>query len=107
MLKHAFESMSLAGLIYKIISDSHKEIPSSYSEDLSNLVCRLLTKSAEDRPSIKDLRSNIYVQAHIERLLPELHLPSLPMSSPKAEDVPARAQPPPPREEEISEALVP
>merc|ERR1719158_69035 len=55
MLKHAFESSSLLGLVYKIVSDAYDPIPSFYSANLNDLIRRLLTKSADQRPSIQEL----------------------------------------------------
>merc|ERR1719387_1095922 len=34
MLKHAFESQSLLGLVYKIVSETYEPIPSQYSAEL-------------------------------------------------------------------------
>ena len=50
MLKHAFESSSLLGLVYKIVSDHYEPIPSMYSEELMEIIKKMLTKSAEERP---------------------------------------------------------
>ena len=38
MLKHAFESENLLGLVYKIVSDRYDPIPSQYTQDLGNLI---------------------------------------------------------------------
>ena len=45
MLKHAFESSSLLGLVYKIVSDHYDPIPDFYSRELNEIITRLLTKS--------------------------------------------------------------
>ena len=50
MLKHAFESENLLGLVYKIVSDRYDPIPDMYSQDLSFLISRLLEKSPHTRP---------------------------------------------------------
>ncbi|CAE8613709.1 unnamed protein product [Polarella glacialis] len=63
MLKHAFESSSLLGLVYKIVSDHYDPIPSFYSPELNDLINQLLMKSAESRPSINELFANPYVKA--------------------------------------------
>lgn len=67
MLKHAFESSSLLGLVYKIVSDHYEPIPSFYSPQLNSLINQLLMKSAESRPSINELFANPYVKAYLAR----------------------------------------
>ncbi|CAE8644542.1 unnamed protein product, partial [Polarella glacialis] len=67
MLKHAFESSSLMGLVYKIISDSYEPIPPLYSQDLSNLVCELLAKDVRCRPALDELLSKLYVQGYAQQ----------------------------------------
>lgn len=62
MLKHAFESQSLLGLVYKIVSETYDPIPSQYSIDLKNLIDRVLDKSHYTRPSGKDLIADAYVR---------------------------------------------
>lgn len=67
MLKHAFESTSLLGLVYKIVSDHYEPIPSLYSSELNDLIHQLLTKSAESRPSINEVFSIPYVKAYLAK----------------------------------------
>eukprot|EP00401_Gymnodinium_catenatum_P008788 CAMPEP_0117555722 /NCGR_PEP_ID=MMETSP0784-20121206/51423_1 /TAXON_ID=39447 /ORGANISM="" /LENGTH=290 /DNA_ID=CAMNT_0005352941 /DNA_START=53 /DNA_END=922 /DNA_ORIENTATION=+ len=67
MLKHAFESSSLLGLVYKIVSDHYEPIPSFYSPQLNDLIRQLLMKHAESRPSINELFANPYVKAYIAK----------------------------------------
>merc|ERR1719355_45480 len=47
MLKHAFESNSLMGLIYRIVSEPADPIPEMYSSEPRELVSWLLTKAVE------------------------------------------------------------
>lgn len=70
MLKHAFESSSLLGLVYKIVSDHYEPIPSCYSPQLNDLIRQLLMKSAESRPTINQLFAIPYVKAYLARLDP-------------------------------------
>lgn len=70
MLKHAFESSSLLGLVYKIVSDHYEPIPSCYSEPLNDLIRQLLMKSAESRPTINQLFQNPYVKAYLAKMSP-------------------------------------
>eukprot|EP00928_Gymnodinium_smaydae_P044997 TRINITY_DN30036_c0_g2_i1.p1 TRINITY_DN30036_c0_g2~~TRINITY_DN30036_c0_g2_i1.p1 ORF type:complete len:1328 (+),score=272.84 TRINITY_DN30036_c0_g2_i1:291-3986(+) len=66
MLKHAFESQSLLGLVYKIVSETYEPIPSEYSAELSALMDRVLDKSHFTRPCGKDL----IVDPLVKRFLP-------------------------------------
>eukprot|EP00928_Gymnodinium_smaydae_P001714 TRINITY_DN10616_c0_g2_i2.p1 TRINITY_DN10616_c0_g2~~TRINITY_DN10616_c0_g2_i2.p1 ORF type:complete len:803 (-),score=179.34 TRINITY_DN10616_c0_g2_i2:169-2577(-) len=111
MLKHAFESSSLLGLCYKIVSDHYEPIPAFYSRDLNDLISSLLMKSAESRPSINELFSNPYVKAYVARQAApsplEASLPPAPTAAPGGRKrtstlrphdrpPPAAAAPPPP-----------
>jgi len=51
-LRHAFESQSLLGLVYCIVSESYDPIPDGlYSSAVTELVARLLVKPADGRPN--------------------------------------------------------
>ncbi|CAK9024973.1 unnamed protein product [Durusdinium trenchii] len=52
--RHAFESQSLLGLVYCIVSEHYEAIPEMYSEELAKLVAMLLAKSADERPSARE-----------------------------------------------------
>mmetsp|Transcript_107317 Transcript_107317/g.285541 ORF Transcript_107317/g.285541 Transcript_107317/m.285541 type:complete len:591 (-) Transcript_107317:167-1939(-) len=67
MLKHAFESSSLLGLVYKICSDHYEPIPSFYSAELNDLVRRLLSKKESSRPAIDELLEIPYVKSYLEK----------------------------------------
>lgn len=62
MLKHAFESQSLLGLVYKIVSETYEPIPPQYSADLRTLLDDILEKSSSKRPSGQELISRPYVR---------------------------------------------
>lgn len=62
MLKHAFESQSLLGLVYKIVSETYDPIPAQYSGELRSLLDRVLDKSHYTRPTGKDLVADPYVK---------------------------------------------
>jgi len=52
MLRHAFQSQSLLGLVYCIVSERVEPLPSGrYSDAMGELVTWLLSKSADDRPT--------------------------------------------------------
>jgi len=67
MLRHAFESSSLLGLVYKICSDHYEPIPDFYSAELNDLVRRLLAKSETSRPSVDEVLEIPYVRTYLER----------------------------------------
>eukprot|EP00439_Symbiodinium_sp_Y106_P084572 s846_g26.t1 len=102
MLKHAFESSSLLGLVYKIVSDHYDPIPSFYSPELNDLINKLLMKNAESRPSINELFANPYVKAYLAKQSAPVAVPSPPASSlePAGKKTTLRpggaAKPPPP-----------
>jgi len=64
MLKHAFESQSLLGLVYKIVSETYDPIPQQYSADLRTLMERVLDKSWQTRPSGKEVLDMSYVKGY-------------------------------------------
>eukprot|EP00933_Yihiella_yeosuensis_P048592 TRINITY_DN4487_c1_g1_i1.p1 TRINITY_DN4487_c1_g1~~TRINITY_DN4487_c1_g1_i1.p1 ORF type:complete len:400 (-),score=81.63 TRINITY_DN4487_c1_g1_i1:202-1380(-) len=64
MLKHAFESQSLMGLVYRIIQERYEPIPSFYSKELSELVGVLLTKSVASRPNADELLQQAFVKGY-------------------------------------------
>lgn len=68
MLKHAFESSSLLGLVYKICSEKYEPIPSHYSCALNDLVRQLLSKSQDLRPSIEEILANPFVNSYLDRV---------------------------------------
>ncbi|CAE7248815.1 NEK1 [Symbiodinium sp. CCMP2456] len=101
MLKHAFESSSLLGLVYKIVSDHYDPIPSFYSPELNDLINKLLMKNAESRPSINELFANPYVKAYLAKQSAPVATPSPPSSlEPAGKKTTLRpggaAKPPPP-----------
>mmetsp|Transcript_56772 Transcript_56772/g.176543 ORF Transcript_56772/g.176543 Transcript_56772/m.176543 type:complete len:640 (+) Transcript_56772:214-2133(+) len=63
MLKHAFSADNLLGLVYKIVSDKYEPIPKLYSKELNALIQRMLEKSAEKRPSVRELLEDGYVHS--------------------------------------------
>lgn len=71
MLRHPFESDSLLGLVYRIVSESYDPIPSTYSNELRDLVRLLLSKSADDRPNVDDILAGAYTSSFLPAELPE------------------------------------
>jgi len=66
-LKRAFESSSLAGLIYRIVNDRHDEIPGFYSQDMNDLISQLLAKSLESRLSLSEVSAILFVKQYLQR----------------------------------------
>ncbi|CEM11659.1 unnamed protein product [Vitrella brassicaformis CCMP3155] len=66
VLKHAFSASNLLGLVYKIVAETYDPIPDTYSPELSRLVRSLLTKKAEERPSVEELLADPYVQSFMQ-----------------------------------------
>jgi len=54
-LKHAFNAENLLGLVFKIVQDKQDPIPSTYSDDMKNLVSLLLNKNDKERPSALEI----------------------------------------------------
>mmetsp|Transcript_46256 Transcript_46256/g.107561 ORF Transcript_46256/g.107561 Transcript_46256/m.107561 type:complete len:828 (-) Transcript_46256:130-2613(-) len=103
MLKHAFESQSLLGLVYKIVSETYDPIPAQYSKELRALMDRVLDKSENTRPSGKDLLSDPYVKKFASRTLLQSSNPKLAGSTEQTQaqsrqQQQSAGQPPPPRE---------
>jgi len=56
MLRHAFDSQSLLGLVYCIVSEHFEPVPAElYSARVRDIISRLLAKSADDRPSASEM----------------------------------------------------
>ncbi|CAE8657634.1 unnamed protein product [Polarella glacialis] len=94
MLKHAFESSSLLGLVYKIVSDHYDPIPSFYSPELNDLINQLLMKSAESRPSINELFANPYVKAYLAQQAAPVAVEPLAVPAQGAKGARANLRPP-------------
>jgi len=118
MLKHAFESSSLLGLVYKIVSDHYEPIPQLYSTELNDLIRQLLMKNAEQRPSINEMFCQQYVKAYLAREAVPTQVPPppppsglLPQSvskrSPTLRPGASRAPPPPPLQQNLAAAPLP
>ncbi|CAE7434198.1 NEK4 [Symbiodinium natans] len=73
MLKHAFSADNLLGLVYKIVSDKYEPIPERYTPQLNTLIQRMLEKTAEQRPSVRDLLADPYVQSFMNAAVQNRH----------------------------------
>ena len=56
-LKHAFVADNLLGLVFKIVQEKHEPVSQTgrYSQDLSDLIDRLLEKDPQRRPSVREI----------------------------------------------------
>jgi hypothetical protein len=50
----------------------YKEIPAKYSDKLKRLVGKMLNRNADERPTVKEIIMNAYVQERIEKLKQEM-----------------------------------
>ena len=64
-LKHAFNAENLLGLVFKIVQDKQEPIPSSYSDEMKNLVSILLNKNDKERPSALEILKIPFVQQNM------------------------------------------
>jgi len=81
-LKRAFESASLAGLIYRIVWEKEEELPTIYSQALIELIQLLLSKTTDTRPSVTDCLEHPYAKPFLTQqasyamtALPSIHDP--------------------------------
>jgi serine/threonine protein kinase len=57
------------GLVYKIVQDKHDPIPSTYSDEMKNLVTLLLNKNDKERPSALEILKIPFVQLHMRKFV--------------------------------------
>ena len=70
-LKPPFDASTLSGLIIKITRGEYEPIASSYSEDLQNMVTRLLVVDPEARPDINQVLKFKFLKPYIEQVYTE------------------------------------
>mmetsp|Transcript_38789 Transcript_38789/g.91213 ORF Transcript_38789/g.91213 Transcript_38789/m.91213 type:complete len:521 (+) Transcript_38789:143-1705(+) len=68
MLRFAFESSSLHGLVYKIVSGHYEPIPSFYSPAINQMLSRLLEKQADGRPLASEILEDACCRPYLEQL---------------------------------------
>ena len=87
-LQHAFSGENLLGLVFKIVQDKQGPLPDMYSQDLKDLVSKLLVKDEKKRPQVIDILRMPYVQRsmlafiqnHGQNTNSQFHLLSAPKS---------------------------
>ena len=68
-LKHAFEAGNMNQLLMNIVRGRYTPIPAQYSEDLKNLVNRMLTKEPEKRPNINQILATPFIKEKLSKFL--------------------------------------
>ncbi|XP_075959911.1 NIMA-related kinase 12 [Anarhichas minor] len=67
-LRPPFAATNLLSLFYKIIKGEYDPVPSSYSDDVSSLIQRMLCLNPENRPTAAWMLNTAYVQKHLESI---------------------------------------
>jgi len=68
-LRHAFDANSMKGLVLKILRGSYPAIPSTYSQDLKDLIADMLIKDPSKRPSMRKILEKEFLTRRISKLL--------------------------------------
>ena len=68
-LRHAFDANSMKGLVLKILRGNYPSIPSTYSNDLKELVADMLIKDPQKRPSMRKILEKEFLATRISKLL--------------------------------------
>ena len=67
-LNHAFDSDSMKGLIIKILQGNYPPPPSSYSDEILELLNLLLKTDPKERPGVEDILRMDFIREEVERL---------------------------------------
>lgn len=68
-LRHAFDANSMKGLVLKILRGNYPTIPSTYSNDLKELIADMLIKDPVKRPSMRKILEKEFLSRRISKLL--------------------------------------
>ena len=68
-LRHAFDANSMKGLVLKILRGNYPAIPSTYSEDLKQIIAEMLIKDPAKRPSMRKILEKDFLSRRISNLL--------------------------------------
>jgi serine/threonine protein kinase len=88
-LEHAFLADNLLGLVYKIVKGNYDAIPDEYSDDLKDLVGKILNKDESQRPTVQEILLSPFLKAKMEDFITNkgnvgsttLKVKTLPLSS--------------------------
>ncbi|XP_054454154.1 NIMA-related kinase 12 [Anoplopoma fimbria] len=67
-LRPPFAATNLLSLFYKITKGEYDPVPTSYSDDISSLIQRMLCLNPENRPTAACMLNTAYVQDHLESI---------------------------------------
>ena len=65
-LSYPFDASNIVTLYYKIVKCDYKEISTDYSIEIRDVICGMLKKSHEERPTISGVMNNPYIQIHLQ-----------------------------------------
>jgi len=68
-LQHAFLADNLLGLVYKIVKGTYDSIPSVYSDDMREVVDKILSKDESQRPTVQEILLMPYLKAKMEEFI--------------------------------------
>ena len=68
-LEHAFSGENLLGLVFKIVQDKQGPIPDMYSQELKDLVNKLLVKDDKKRPQVIDILRMPFVHQYLQNFV--------------------------------------
>ena len=66
---HPFDAKDIKSLMKRIIQAKYTPIPSRYSQDLQNLLAKMLNKDPKDRPSINQILGLPFIKANLSNFL--------------------------------------
>ncbi len=68
-LRHAFDANSMKGLVLKILRGTYPPIPSTYSQNLKDVIADMLIKDPLKRPSMRKILEKEFLSRRISDLL--------------------------------------
>lgn len=68
-LRHAFDASSMKGLVLKILRGNYPAIPSTYSQEIKDLLADMLIKDPQKRPSMRKILEKEFLSKRITKLL--------------------------------------
>jgi NIMA (never in mitosis gene a)-related kinase len=68
-LRHAFDANSMKGLVLKILRGNYPPIPSTYSNELKEIIADMLIKDPVKRPSMRKILEKDFLSKRISKLL--------------------------------------
>lgn len=69
-LKPPFRAQTMNGLYKKVIKGAYPEIPKKYTKDLANIIMKMLSVDAKDRPSCEAILKMHAIKSRVQKLFP-------------------------------------